>query len=254
MKKGKIAKTMTIAMTTAMTMALTTGCVDQMPEMTQEQTDLIAEYAANLLLKYSPNYNYKIVDEQELEEIVETTEENLEESGEIKEEQVIQEATDTDTQSQQVESQETEEIKELLMPQEAEIAEFLNVENFEIEYASYEIVNAYPKETSGFAVSAPEGKKLLVLHYDITNLTDDKATCELLEKEATVFANVNETGYREAMNTLLVNDFASYMEEFAAKETKEIVSIIAVPEEIEEVETLEFQLRVSNQEITVKVE
>lgn len=250
MKKGKIVRAMKIAMTTAMAAALTTGCVDYMPDMTQEQTDLIAEYAANLLLKYSPNYDYKIVDVQETEETVEMIEETVEESSEINEEQTKQE----NEQTKEEQIQETdEETNETLAPQDAKIAEFLNVEDFEIEYASYEITNAYPKETSGFAVSAPEGKKLLIIHYNVSNVSDDKETCELLEKEAAVYVNINATGYRETMSTLLVNDFTSYVEELDSKETKDVVSVIAIPEESDEIESLTLQIRFAGDEITVKV-
>ena len=60
MKKGKVIGLL------AMSAALLTGCVDHMPELTAEQSDIIAEYAAGLLLKYSSNYSYKIVSEEEV--------------------------------------------------------------------------------------------------------------------------------------------------------------------------------------------
>ena len=63
MKKGKVLGLL------AMSAVLLTGCVDSMPELTDEQSDIIAEYAAGLLLKYSPNYNYKIASEEEVAEI-----------------------------------------------------------------------------------------------------------------------------------------------------------------------------------------
>ena len=51
MKKGKVLGLL------AMSAVLLTGCVDSMPELTAEQSEIIAEYAAGLLLKYSSNYN-----------------------------------------------------------------------------------------------------------------------------------------------------------------------------------------------------
>ena len=71
MKKGKIIGI------TVMVASLLTGCVDAMPDLTEEQSALIAEYAADMLLKYSPNYNYRIEDEEALAE-EETTEEMIE--------------------------------------------------------------------------------------------------------------------------------------------------------------------------------
>ena len=60
MKKGKVLGLI------ALSAMLLTGCVDAMPELTAEQSDIIAEYAAGLLLKYSPRYEYRIVSEEEL--------------------------------------------------------------------------------------------------------------------------------------------------------------------------------------------
>ncbi|MDE6940535.1 MAG: hypothetical protein K2P40_06305, partial [Lachnospiraceae bacterium] len=60
MKKGKVLGLL------AMSAVLLTGCVDSMPELTAEQSEIIAEYAAGLLLKYSSNYNYKIASEEEV--------------------------------------------------------------------------------------------------------------------------------------------------------------------------------------------
>ena len=60
MKKGNVLGIL------AMSAILLTGCVDSMPELTAEQSEIIAEYAAGLLLKYSPNYNYKIASEEEV--------------------------------------------------------------------------------------------------------------------------------------------------------------------------------------------
>ena len=60
MKKGKVIGLL------VMSAVLLTGCVDSMPDLTAEQSDIIAEYAAGLLLKYSRHYDYKIVSEEEL--------------------------------------------------------------------------------------------------------------------------------------------------------------------------------------------
>ena len=60
MKKGKIIVVL------AVSACMLTGCIDSMPDMTEEQSELVAEYAADMLLKYSPNYHYRIADEEEV--------------------------------------------------------------------------------------------------------------------------------------------------------------------------------------------
>ena len=60
MKEGKVLGLF------VMSAMLLTGCVDSMPELTAEQSEMVAEYAAGLILKYSPKYDYKIVSEEEV--------------------------------------------------------------------------------------------------------------------------------------------------------------------------------------------
>ncbi|MCM1087931.1 MAG: hypothetical protein NC419_07215, partial [Muribaculaceae bacterium] len=39
-----------------------TGCGNTMPELTEEENDIITEYAVSLLLKYDKNYNSRLID------------------------------------------------------------------------------------------------------------------------------------------------------------------------------------------------
>lgn len=44
------------------------GCGQTVPVLTEEENEIITEYAVNLLLKYDKNYNSHLVDLSELEE------------------------------------------------------------------------------------------------------------------------------------------------------------------------------------------
>ena len=74
----------TAAATVLSAAMLLTGCVDAMPALTAEQSELIAEYAAGLILKYSPRYNYKIAGG---DQVVAAREELAQETG-ISEEEI----------------------------------------------------------------------------------------------------------------------------------------------------------------------
>ena len=45
-----------------------TGCAGTIPDMTRKETRMIAEYAAELLLKYDKNYVSRVVDTTEYHE------------------------------------------------------------------------------------------------------------------------------------------------------------------------------------------
>jgi len=257
MKKGKIAGVLALALSASML----TGCVDNMPDMTEEQTELVAEYAASLLLKYSSNYNYRIADETEVEALAasieeetseaETTTEETEEAS--SQEESTQEKLVGDSESVQasatVESEEeTETIDvsvEMASVDDVDIAAELGLEGFTLTYASSEITDSYPKAEvgSGFSVAAPQGKKLLILHFTVENTTNEAQECNIFDAISKVRVRTNDSGYKEALSTLLTNDFTTYMEEIGGGESRDVVVALAVNEQdADELESIVMRL------------
>ncbi|MCI7790855.1 MAG: hypothetical protein MR531_08815 [Lachnospiraceae bacterium] len=247
MKKGKIIGI------TVMVASLLTGCVDAMPDLTEEQSALIAEYAADMLLKYSPNYNYRIADEEALAE-EETTEEMIEEAtqeqSEVAQEEQTQESVN------EMETVETENSLNVIDASEVDFAETFGVDGVEIRYDLLEVCNSYPKgeSGSGFSVNAPEGKSLIVISFIVENKSEEPVICDLFEKDFDVSMNLNNSNYKKISSTLLVNDFTTYIEEIPAGENREVV-IVAETGEISEEEINSCILRISSDDesITVKL-
>lgn len=247
MKKGKIIGI------TVMVAGLLTGCVDAMPDLTEEQSALIAEYAADMLLKYSPNYNYRIADEEALAE-EETTEEMIEEAtqeqSEVAQEEQTQESVN------EMETVETENSLNVIDASEVDFAETFGVDGVEIRYDLLEVCNSYPKgeSGSGFSVNAPEGKSLIVISFIVENKSEEPVICDLFEKDFDVSMNLNNSNYKKLSSTLLVNDFTTYIEEIPAGENREVV-IVAETGEISEEEINSCILRISSDDesITVKL-
>jgi hypothetical protein len=214
---------------------LMTGCgLDAMPELTDEESAIITEYAAGLLLKYSPNYDYKIVDDvetlaseeqtEEESEVVESSEpestteaETLAEAGEVNE--TIQEAesekVDTDTSTVSLES-------------DLSTALGLNDENVSIIYSSYEICDSYPETSTGFSVSASQGGKLLVVHFDLKNEADEDRQVNLMDYNVSAVATINGERSAKALNTLLPNDMISYYNNMKSAEVDDVVALFQV--------------------------
>ena len=261
MKKGKITG---ILLMTACMATFTTGCVDAMPDLTDEQSELIAEYAAELLLKYSPNYNYKIADDSVVEAALA---EEITSEPESEEEKENEETVSADENSTEVaaettaegdeDSEEQSQESDMISASEATALEqSLGFEGFNIKYYDLEVNQSYPTggDSSGFSVNAPAGKHLLVLHFDVTNQGTEAAECDFLGKQISIQANVNDSGYRKSMNTLLVNDMNNYMEEIQAGETKDIIALVAVAEQsIDEIETLKVRLSDTDGSIEIQI-
>lgn len=247
MKKGKIIGVLAISA------CMLTGCIDSMPDMTEEQSELVAEYAADMLLKYSPNYHYRIADEEE----VASAEAEMETS---QEEETTQEESQPSQDLSQTGSGETVSVGAETSVEdgsEYDLATFFGMEQFSIRYASCEITDAYPKAESGagFSVTAPQGYNLLVLHFDVENLGEEAAQCDLFDQISKVTVNVNDAGYVQALSTLLTNDLTTYMEDIPAGEVAD--AVVAVPVEqtdLDEIQTAVMQITTQDSVVNINLE
>lgn len=247
MKKGKIIGVLAISA------CMLTGCIDSMPDMTEEQSELVAEYAADMLLKYSPNYHYRIADEEE----VASAEAEMETS---QEEETTQEESQPSQDLSQTGSGETVSVgAETSVEDGAEydLAAFFGMDQFSIMYASCEVTDAYPNAESGvgFSVTAPQGYNLLVLHFDVENLGEEAAQCDLFDQISKVSVNVNDAGYVQALSTLLTNDLTTYMEDIPAGEVED--AVVAVPVEqtdLDEIQTAVMQITTQDSVVNISLE
>lgn len=220
MKKGKVLGLL------AMSAVLLTGCVDSMPELTDEQSDIIAEYAAGLLLKYSPNYNYKIASEEEVAAATAAA------RVEVPEPETEQEA-ETDQGSLSPETQEagTEQVQPAA---DLDFAAELGIDDLIIQYQSFEICNSYPQDNTGFSVDAAQGKKLLVMHFDLEGLPEEDVDCNLFDYDIKMRVNINDTVSATVLTTLIPNDLASYMDVVKAGEMVDVVAVAEIDDMTEE--------------------
>ena len=239
----------------AASMLLLTGCIDSMPDLTDEQTEMISEYSARLLLKYSSTYNYRLADDRVLAEAVlqeSLMEESQEESSETLDTENNESESATDTQSAE-ESQEQSEMQtdeseqagvEVLTTDEADIAQLLGIDGVAIKYQSFEICDAYPKDSTAFSVTAAQGKKLLVVHFDIESATNESAECDIFNHNLSIRMNVNDKSVK-ARNTLLPDDISSYIDTIPAGEVREVVAVAEIDDMTDaDIET--FTMRISS--------
>lgn len=257
MKKGKLIGVL------ALVMCVMTGCVDHMPEMTQEQSDLIAEYAADLLLKYSPNYEYRLADEllivegstevspEETTAEVETEEPVMSETQQEEKESIHVE-TDIEVTQEEEETQETKTQVEPASITEVDLAELFALEGMKLSYDSYEVCSSYPNkpESSGFTVSAAEDSALLIVHFTVENVSKEQVQCDLFEAGVDLSVNVNKSGEQSVLNTLLTNDITTFIETMDASDKQEIVAVFEIEAE-EEIENL--TMKISKGRVTEKV-
>lgn len=247
MKKGKIIGVLAISA------CMLTGCIDSMPDMTEEQSELVAEYAADMLLKYSPNYHYRIADEEEVASAETEMETSQEEETTQEESQPSQDLSQTgmgETVSVDAEASVED-------GAEYDLAAFFGMDQFSIMYASCEVTDAYPNAESGvgFSVTAPQGYNLLVLHFDVENLGEEAAQCDLFDQISKVSVNVNDAGYVQALSTLLTNDLTTYMEDIPAGEVADAVVVVPVEQtDLDEIQTAVMQITTQDSVVNINLE
>lgn len=251
MKKGKVLGLL------AMSAVLLTGCVDHMPELTAEQSDIIAEYAAGLLLKYSSNYDYKIASEEEVaaamsvrQEVTEPETEGETETDSAQTNETDQGTSLTDTPSTEAETG----TEQVMVVADLDFAAELGIDDLIIRYQSFEICSSYPEGNTGFSVDAAQGKKLLVMHFDMEGLPEEDVDCNLFDYEIKMRVNINDTISAGVLSTLIPNDLASYMDVVHAGERVDVVAVAEIDDMTEEsIETLTLRASSKGQTCTVKL-
>lgn len=199
-----------------------TGCGSI--QMTDSEMGMVSEYAAYVVLKHNRLYHSRLQ-----EEVYETEPETT---------MVIQtnqpaenETAGSETSSN---SMETESI--------AALARGLGLDGFEVEYTGYSTMSTYADDYFNF--SATEGKTLLILHFDITNPSQQEMEANVLVNQFKFRCTVNHEKRVGSQLTMLLNDLYSFKEMLAPEETREAVLVFQVAEKYENaIESLDLTVK-----------
>ncbi len=231
-----------------LTVALLTAGCGEMPDLTQEETELIAEYAAGVLLKYDRDQVNRLVDIPISEE----------EEGEPETEEPVEEPEDEQSEPEETTavvdvSQDEDESQPMVSSVEA----YYGIPNVMINYTGYEIADSYPPSAEGeilvFSMDAAPGKQLLVLKFNAQNLSGEEQRLNMLGYGATFRVSVNGEASKGALATMLVNDMQTYNDVIPAGSALELVSIVEIPQGTN-VSSIDFILRGGEQDGTLRLQ
>ncbi|MDE7207556.1 MAG: hypothetical protein K2N90_10445 [Lachnospiraceae bacterium] len=251
----------------AMSAVMLTGCIDSMPDMTTEQSDMVAEYAAGLLLKYSPNYDYRLVSDEELAAAIAQEnaleEETMTEAATVQESQedASEEKTETQPGIQEDETEQSTESEEPVMQSGLDADSDLAVElgfneEISLRYQSFEICDSYPQNASGFSgIDAKEGRKLIVMHFDLENTSDEEVECNLYDYSLRLQVNINQNVSANVQEMpILPDDMVSFVGSIEAGKRADVVAVAEIEELSDrDIETLFLQIASANGNCTVKI-
>jgi len=171
------------------------GCSNKIPGLTEEEKSMMVTYASDLLMQYSPNHDTRLIPiEKQQENEVDIP---LDENSEIENLKETQETTS-----------------------------FL-IENIQITYQGYEILETYgDKNNPGISeITASKGKDLYVFHFSLKNL---KEVSYLLDMS---LENIDYQMYKDSQKIypligIFSNNLFCFKDTFAPKEEKEAVLIV----------------------------
>ena len=205
-----------------------TGCGATV-ELTEEENEIITEYAVNLLLKYDKYYSDHLVDLSLYEEVASVEEalpeeETPEEDNSEPEENNESSVDDTEV----IDATQEEE------PQASSIEEFYEIPGFTFQYTGYDMTGTYPETTENpsdayFAMEATSGMQLLVLKFQVINQSGSEAELNMLNYNTKIRFSINGEASKSALSTMLLNDIQTYRGTVGAYELVELVAVVEVP-------------------------
>ena len=220
-------------------LTLFAGCYEPL-DITDSEMDMVAEYAADVLVKHGTKATDTLLDREEQEEAfaematptprptLAPSIENKEPSGEDSQ---GDSSGEKPTSTPRPTATAVPDNTELTMQ---DLTELLDKKEFYFEYVEYETTVLYQGAGELFA-AAGEGKQLIVLKFKVTNRSDEEATLVLnkgASKEFIYTLRVDGKTIRPSL-TLLEEDFyTSYEAAYRPGETKECVLVFECDSEL----------------------
>ena len=231
--KQKGSKKLIGCLLVTMTVCLAGGCA-KFQVLTEEEENLYADYAANLVLKYDKNY----IDRMK--------------SVELETEKPTEKQTETSAEV----SAETSDRGDTQTVAETSINELFGLQGLQIQPAGYEVADAYPSDSNalGMSMTAVKGSKLLVLKFSVTNTSGADVSISMLEKNAQYRGILNDTIKVNAQVTGLLHALNTYQGTIPAGGTEELVLVFQINEhDAETIRSLELQVAYHNQQSKVVI-
>ena len=241
------------------------GC-EKVIELTDEENYLIAEYAAERLMKYNKLQDLKY-DPDAASPTDATTVASTEATTEASTTEVTTEAS---TEASTTEAQATTETpsggktgkegsgsgksaadpkvvtgdsgdEENVSPVAAteskgyDIAQLIGEDKVSVTYAYYMVLDSYPsydQDGMFIEIQAPTGHKLLVLKFDIENKTNEMQDVDFYSQDMDYHIIINDNKRAKAMLTILIDDLYTYQNTIEPSDREEVVLLFSVSESV----------------------
>lgn len=242
-----------------------TGC--GIKEMSDSETKVIAQYAADVLMHYDASYYDMFAEEPKIKD--ETV--SAEQSAEPKETKAPVEQTQTPAPVEQTQQpstmdaaqveatgeQATAQVAQNLGMTPIEVGNIFGLDKVEISYKSVNIVDKYPEAADNqlaFQMEATQGQKLLVVSFNLYNTANVTSNCNILGQNVKFRVCINDTDNLSVQKTLLLDDLSQMNITLQPNESKNAVAVCQVPADYNpEISSLSLIVRTGGEDKVVKL-
>ena len=252
------------------------GCTKSI-DLTEEENYMVAEYAAELLIKYGTKIDLKYYyDGEDTTEELTTTEEVTEEITtteegvtEVTTTEATTEAVDNTTQETEAGDSSNNESTPIIgienisgieanVDKNFNIGEFLGEENLSVKYSYYMILDRYPSyDQDGvyIEIEAPKGYKLLVVKFNVENTVNESHEVDLYNKDIVYRIIVDKSKAARQMLTVLMDDLYTYQKTMEPSMFEENVLLFQISDEIaQNMSDLKLQIKYEDKEAVMQLE
>lgn len=253
-----------------------TGCAE-VPKLTEQEQEVIADYAAGVLLRYDEGYNAQYEKDAMLEAKAQA-QEKMKKNKNMKTEKP--EKTATKEEKKPSSKPEASELpSETPAPSQASVevptpvpdnpqlnakmtpydmGKHFGIEGVEVNYIGFEALDHYPMvsdEQLAFTMDAAQGTKLVVLKFELVNRAEEARTCNIVGQNIKFQLRFNDADFVGVQKTLLTDDFASLNCILQPGETKQVVIISQVAAGYETtINSVDLIARIGGENILMKLQ
>ena len=219
-----------------------TGCAD-IKNLSEEQENEIAEYAAGVLLQNSDKYSYRLITKEEKE--VTETPTPMPATPTPTPTSAAAQASDAPQESQPEQTAAAPEDSK----KEVSLDDLYHLKGVSILYTSYRLADKYGSSQ----IRAEQGKKLLVAEFSLKNNSGAKKKVKLIDRRKITYQlNVDGTTYSPQIS--LLENQLDYLEAVIAKgKSQKAVLVFQVDKNATNASSIDLSIEEGNNKTSVKM-
>ena len=212
---------------------LMTGCgLIEPTGLNEEDEELVAEYAAGVIMRYSADKKGGLGDLRPTPTPIPWVD-----PADVAPTEAPEEEKTGNENEEEIPMEEVEERDDLAQPAVSSgfdghnLASTIGIDGFDITYEGFETADVYPDSTGNdlsFSMQSTPGHKLLVVHLNVINNDSQDKLCDVLSCNVKFRVLINETTRVNEQMTILLNDLKSYNETVPANGSADTVLVFEI--------------------------